>query len=410
MLKELCKNSDSNLDDFVGLRFVDDKPRVYFPRGYELPDDEKQAQKDILRLIATLQKFSGRYEGINNNARNGEEALNFPILSYQHIIRDFLAHGYYTENEVEYKNATRGKINWKRTIQKVNPEVNNGNVVYLDFIIKTNKINSNNLITKIHQYCVYESFQKLGWLYLGSATLPPRPQIKLNKKVFISVLKAELGNTFNTNKKLLFQSMINIIEQASEKINDLSRASFGVYRFEYVWENMIDYVFGEDNKEDYFPHAQWHIIKPHGGYKTESSALEPDTIMEYDGKIYILDAKYYKFGVTDNPGHLPGSSSIEKQIVYGEFVEKNKGYNSNEIFNAFVMPFNAKEKGCEQPYKFVSVGTADWKPNDSDKNYHYVLGILLDTRHIIDTYAKHNLSEIEEMSELIEQSLSEYLA
>ena len=203
--------------------------------------------------------------------------------------------------------------------------------------------------------------------------------------------------------------MINVIEHAKESISSLANMSFGVYRFEYVWENMIDYVFGENNKEEYFPHAHWYIVNNKGGYEVESSPLEPDTIMLYNNNAYILDAKYYKFGITNFHGHLPGSSSIEKQIVYGEYVETNKGFDSNHIYNAFIMPFNAEESKCDRPYKFVSVGTADWKPNNSEKNYNYVLGILLDTRYIIDTYARHNLTEIEELSDLINESLSSFI-
>ena len=47
------------------------------------------------------------------------------------------------------------------------------------------------------------------------------------------------------------------------------------------------------------------------GYTVEGSALEPDTIMLQNGKCYILDAKYYNYGISWNPNALPASSSIE---------------------------------------------------------------------------------------------------
>lgn len=406
MLNEICKVTNTEqLDDFVGLRFINGKPSVIFPRGFRISKDEQQLRKDIIRLLSTINKFSGRREGEKTKNQAGEIDLNMPIQSYQYIIFDFLANGYYVEKEVHYVENSKGKINWKRTIQKQKPQINNGNVVYLDFITKIDRINENTLITKIHEYCVFESFQKLGWLFLGSDIKPKKPTIKLNKKAFISTLKHELGATFNDNKKLLLQSMINIISNANEKIDDTFNAAFGVYRFEYIWEGLIDYVFGEDNKDIYFPHAHWHIIKGKG-YHSESSALEPDTIIKSDdGKFYIIDAKYYKYGVTGNPLHLPASSSIEKQIVYAEYIEKQFGVDNSNIYNAFAMPFQSNDE--EQPYKFVSVGTGDWK--QQVKNYEYVLGILMDTRYIIDTYAKHNLKEIDALTDLIEKSLDSYL-
>lgn len=404
MLSDFCIVSKSEYDEFVGLKFENGQPKVTFPRGFRLSNDENQTRKDILCLLATIQKFSGRQEGTSTNSTDGEISLFFPILSYQYIIKDFLAHGYYIESETQYKDGTKGKTNWKRTVQKKRPVFNNGNFVYLDFVVKTNRINSNNLLTRIHEYCVRESFEKLGWLYLTSDTLPPKPKIRFNKRMFTSVLNDALNSTFNDSKRLLFTSMLNIVNSRQESVDSLDKEAYGVDRFEYIWEKLIDHVFGEDNKDQYFPHATWHIVS---GNKVASSALEPDTIMLHEDKVYILDAKYYKYGVTRNPMHLPGSSSVEKQIVYGEYVETCKGISGDRIYNAFVMPYDGGSEG--NPYKFVSVGTADWKPySDMSANYNYVLGVLMDTRYLIEQHNKHNVSEIEKLSNLIVSSLAEY--
>lgn len=404
MLNDFCAVSKSEYDDFVGLKFEDGQPKVTFPRGFRLSNDESQTRKDIVRLLAVIQRFSGRQEGSSTSSLEGDAQLTFPILSYQYIIKDFLANGYYIEKETQYIDGTRGKINWKRTVQKKQPVYNNGNVVYLDFVVKINKVNSNNMLTRIHEYCVRESFEKLGWLYLTSETLPPKPKIRFNKRMFVSVLNDALNSTFNDHKRLLFTSMLNIVNSRQETVDSVDKAAYGVTRFEYIWEKMIDHVFGEDNKEQYFPHATWHIVS---GNSVVSSALEPDTIMLHEDKVYILDAKYYKYGITRNPLHLPGSSSIEKQIVYGEYVQTKKHISGDQIYNAFVMPFDSGSE--KNPYRFVSVGTADWKPyDDMSANYNYVLGILLDTRYLLEQHSKHNASEIEKLSELIVSSLAEY--
>ena len=255
MIKEFCKKCKLGDNEFVGLKFEKNKPTVYFPRGFEIADTDEQARVDILNLFGVLRRFSNHHEGSTPIIDGGNNKFSFPILSYQYIISDFLEHGYYIEREVHHTEATRGKIDWKRTIQQQRPQINNGNVVYLNFIIKTNKINNNNLLTKIHEYCVYESFLKLGWLYVSNGMMPPKPTITLNKKMFLSVLTEALSNTFNDSKQILFKSMINIIEQTNESITNESAISFGTNRFEYVWENLIDYIFGEVNKEKYFPHA-----------------------------------------------------------------------------------------------------------------------------------------------------------
>ena len=129
MLRDFCEISKSEYDDFVGLKFIDGQPRITFPRGFHLVDDEEQTRKDIIRLFATIQKFSGRKEGLLNNTIEGETSLTFPILSYQYIIKDFLAHGYYIERETQYQDGKKGKLNWKRTIQHQQPSNQNSRVL-----------------------------------------------------------------------------------------------------------------------------------------------------------------------------------------------------------------------------------------------------------------------------------------
>lgn len=401
MLKEYCSVCNFADDGFIGVQFQNGLPHVSFPRGYNLSENDDAVRKDILGLITVLQRFSNQRES-QNMIDDGEDQTSFPILSYQYVIKNFIAHGYYTEHEVEHRLDNHGKINWKRTIQQVQPQVDNRNIVYLDFITKRS-VNKSNILTRIHEYCVYESFSKLGWLYLSNAYLPKKPSLRFNKKMFLATLNDALKNTFNSEKKLLFSSMIDIVN-CTEDHSDMRDFQFGVSRFEYVWENLIDYVFGEGNKEIYFPHAKWHILN---GNRTESSALEPDTVMKHDGKFYILDAKYYKFGITGLPVHLPATSSIQKQITYGEYISARHFAESNDIYNAFVMPFAACDG--DAPLKFVSVGTADWiEYSPETENYKYVLGILLDTKHIMQTYSRHNAREIFDMSQLILEAISLY--
>lgn len=192
-----------------------------------------------------------------------------------------------------------------------------------------------------------------------------------------------------------------VIQDTQEDVS-LDSVAIGVNKFDPIWERMIDYVFGEEDKERYFPHATWHIIN--NGKVERSSALEPDTIMKFKGKIYVLDAKYYQYGITGYISDLPATSSIQKQITYGKHIaEKMNEVPVDDVYNAFIMPYEAQD---ENIIKFTSVATADWEKYDSTtKNYAYVLGILIDTRWLISNYVKHNIIEIEKMADKIEESL-----
>lgn len=80
-------------------------------------------------------------------------------------------------------------------------------------------------------------------------------------------------------------------------------------------------------------------------------------------KAFALDAKYYRFGATGNPKHLPPSSSINKQIAYGEHV------NARTEFS----------------------GASD----------EAVQGIVADTRHLMRRYAANAEPQIRELAETI---------
>ena len=403
MLKDYCITSDDNFDLFVGLRFQNGRPVVIFPHGYNISTNDNECRKDIFRLLTVLQQFTEHREG-NSISGTKNELSSIPLMSYQYIIQDFLSNGYYTEKEIKYVCKPRGKINWKRTIQEEQPQLDGHNVIYLTFQTKTNKYNNENILTQIHRYCVYQSFLRFGWLFFSEKYLPEKPFIHFNKILFVTELQSAISNTFNDKKRNLFQSMLNIITKQPDEI-DINHWTLGVNRFDHVWESLIDFVFGDSDKEKYFPHSTWYIIK--NGRLEKSSALEPDTIMKYNNKIFVLDAKYYKYGITENVNDLPATSSIQKQITYGKHIA-NQFVNiaNNNIYNAFIIPFNACGK---ERIKFVSVGTADWENyNNRTENYAYVLGILLDTRWIISNYVKHNEKGIESLSLLIEKSLYEY--
>ena len=413
MLKDYCSVCNFSDDGFIGLEFKNGKPHITFPRGYHKSEKDEDVRRDILHLLAILEKFNKNKESTDKRNTDDGSDISFPIHAYQYVIYDFLANGYYTDKDVEYRTSDRGKINWKRTIRKIKPVVDGENILYLNFVTERS-ITKSNIITVIHEYCVYESFRVLGWLYLDSAYVPRKPGIKFNRKMFISLINDALKNTFNNTKKKLFQSMLDIINQANEKA-EFPDYTYGVSRFQYVWQNLIDYVMGEDNKSKYFPHSYWRIID--GNRSVKNSALEPDTIMLKDDKVFILDAKYYKFGIVGSAEFLPATSSVQKQITYGEHVATTMNIPGNNIYSAFIIPYDSgadkylDENGnrTDDGLRFVSVGTGDWiKYGKDTENYKYVLGILLDTKYLMDTYSRHNLSEIDRMADFITNSLARF--
>lgn len=391
-------------DTFVGVKSEETGISVCFPIGYRLPKSDKELRKHIVRLIEVLVKYVKQQEQrLPVNRLQSKESVDFPIQAYMSIINDYMQNDYYNENEVRYKESYRGKINWTKTIKSQKPFLQNDSFVYLNYIVRESTSNDESLISLVHEYCVYESFQKMGWLY--TTAMPRKPRLrKLDKQMFTNIVYEKLGQTFNEKHKELFNNMIAMINYLGEQ-GGPQQLHFGTERFEYVWEKLINDTFGVKDKKRFFPKTSWHLRT---GSSRKNAALEPDTIMIVDNKIYILDAKYYKYGVTGIPRHLPESTSINKQITYGEYIAtsqsfKNEFGNNLKVFNAFLMPYDCTKNEFynDSPMSNVAEATGDWKSNN--KEYERVQGILVDSRFLMHNIAMPNVQEIIRLSTEIER-------
>lgn len=404
-LSDVCVYGRKQEDEFVGIRYNDGKLNVYFPFGYSKPvsGEERDYRDDILNLISVLSTYSKESQGVAENHRLNDEEVQFPIHAYIHVFNYFLNHGYYVENEPVYKRAKGGKINWAKTIKQVRPQIAgdfpNESVVYLDFVTKKSAHKENELITQIHKFCVYEAYEKIGCLF--GFMQPEKPTVPFNAELFVAVLRTRMASTFNEKHLLLFRNMLDIICYLGKR-EDNRKASFGTNDFEYVWEGLIDRVFGIEDKNKYFPHCSWVIKgKTENADDEKRTALRPDTIMipKSEKNVYILDAKYYQY-----PRTLPGSGSILKQIAYAEFIETK--LKEEKIYNAFILPY-AADYGCntESTCRLEKFGYAEceWRKADAQnaKTYEQIHGILLDVRSIMKRHPKSSDKDIEELAKLI---------
>ena len=408
-LREHCHvNSNEDGDRFVGVKADSDNVVIYFPMGYELPTSEDELKRDIKNLFNVLATFTDKTDRILHMDRfTAPHSVEFPIQAYLNVINYYLDHNgnYYTETESTYKVEKRGKTDWSRTIKTQTPMIQGKSLLYFNQVVRVSSQNANRLITRIHKYCVYESFEKIGWLY--TTNKPEQPDIVFDKTKFIATLNDKLSNTNNDNDKKLFRSMIAMIEFMDDKTID-KQFYFGTDRFETVWEKLIDKFFGEPNKHDYFPHAQW--TEKYGPAKGRpTSALEPDTIMIYRDKYYVLDAKYYRYGILPRLGinALPQSSDINKQITYGQYVKNNKAPVGSEVFNAFIMPFNKSNNDFKITgwYGNVAEAIGDWI--STPQVYERIQGIVVDTRYLLKNYDGNHDYDKELLSIEIEKVLTE---
>lgn len=413
-LKDICfYDAKLSGDEFVGIKHESGKLRVQFPLGYRKSENEKEIRKDILNLISVLSSFSDHEDSFVFDESLKTPSKAFPIHAYMFLINDFLKNGYYSERETVYSRASSGKINWGRTIKQVKPQLIEDSPVYFEFVTRKTNHNENELISQIHKTLVFESFSKIGWIF--SSFVPQKCTLKFNANLFRSVIKSKISQTFEEKRLLLFKNMLSIVDYMDSS-NESKTFYYGTEHFESVWEKLVDTVFGESDKEQFYPKCQW-FIKGKGEanfgndiYKKYS--LRPDTIMIMDRgkdsqKIFVLDSKYYKYGVSKHDYDLPGTGSIVKQISYAEFIERKPEslpkdvknvLNEKEIYNAFILP--GKSSGFGGELEYFGYSCADFK-NETEKAYNKIYGIFLDVRTLMYCHIPHDKKMISQLANVI---------
>lgn len=396
-------------DEFVGIR-NDGCLEICFPAGYFKNDaaieelDEDELRQDIMQLFDVLSD-SELFEVHENSNIIGNEpekqTSDFPMRAYVSLLRNFMEQGYYSEQEVVFRQGGNGRVDWNRTIKTLHPDVVNDSVVYLDPITRQTDNNEQELISLIHKYCVWDAAKRIGFVF--DIDIQEPPTLDFDYEVFSSVLMTKASKTFHDRTLTLFQDMQRIVEYLGKNVSDENvipdEFYFGVNSFAPVWEAMMERIFATERREDYYPNCGWVIDGKNAG-RVE---MRPDTIMKVDDNIFVLDSKYYTYGV--DGGTLPQSESITKQLAYAEFAESKTGLT---IYNAFLMPYCSENFGhnlaeinlqTHSPFmmKYLGYAYSDWKNTDVAKGlvkpYHKIHGILLDIKTVMQNYGKNNAAQ-----------------
>lgn len=455
-------NDEKKDKSFVGIRIEDNQPKIYFPMGYRAAKpSEDICKQDFYQLISVLNDKSLQSYFSEEDLKNSQ--LDFPFYAYLSVLQYYLDFGYFVESETIYKRGFSGKISWPRTVKRIKPQVvkdeyGHDQVVYLNLITRKTSYREDNLITLVHKFCVKEAAQLIGPLYGISEDEVEEPELLFDYELFAEIIQDKIAATFNDKHLELFHAMLKMVRYLGNKENrgedgGENEPLFGVNTFAPVWEAMVDKIFGKlpqgVTKDKFNPHLRWN-----DGCRDEKldeseeeivlndpkrSTLRPDTIMVMgcgseiaaaspcndNAGVYILDSKYYKYGLTGFNSHLPGAESVCKQMAYAEYVEKMLGDPSTplhfaqddtspkRIYNVFIMPYCADagkwdETNAKFSEKFGETGSlkmcragyiyGDWK--DRGQDYHKIHCILLDMKSVMRNYAINPTAQ-SELAELI---------
>lgn len=299
--------------------------------------------------------------------------------------------------------AEKEKYYWNTAVVFIGRDLNKALIRYLEnrFVEIARTSKRYLVLTKN----TYRNTVMKEWLYVPF--MPEKPGAHPGIKESIYILQKRLASTNNDVEQELFGAMKSMLEYVDKKNAD-TRYFFGTDDFDHVWEKMIDKAFGVEDKEKYFPRTRWLLDY---GQDKEKRPLYPDSIMVYKDKYYVLDAKCYRYGWTGNPDHLPNGTDINKQITYGEYLEKARGVKNEDLFNCFIMPYNMNDNLFHLTSTVGNIGEAvgDWRYDSSNpkmKNYERIQGIVMDTRYLMYNYIGTPEQQKKELAECIEKVLA----
>lgn len=407
-------------NQFVGIKIFNNRIEFHYPETYYLSGNDEDLRRDIIAILRTVSLAKTRTSDLSSYNTVHKQEDSFPLKAFLWIINDYLTYGRYENREKKYEHGIKGRINWKRTMHSA-PVISNGNVIYTD-IVSEKKSQKDNLLTEIYFYCVQKAVDSIGWLYGISFDSEGIDYNRLfNRKKYQTAVNYELAHTFDDQKKIRLQNMKSIIVGLDDGLVSTSEIIYGVDSYDYVFERMIDSMFSKvDNIKDFYPRAEWELeLEP---ATVPSSKLRPDTVIVKpdpdtgEKTVYIIDAKYYRYGTTFKPCDLPETTSIQKQITYGEYVKKLREGEYSAVYSAFILPYsketNAHKERFHENLVFVGTGTAKWfsETETAESPNRQIAAILIDTKYLINNWVRKNDDDIEKLTALIEKQIGGHIS
>lgn len=378
-------------NSFVGMKIIGNQIHFYYPESYHF-DKNNYTRDDFLDLLKTISIAKSSSKDISQACDSRFGKSDLALLSYIWVLEDYLKNGFYINTELIMKTNQRGKINWKKTLQQ-QPIISGHNVIYSSLIAEV-KSPRESIIVEAHRYCIKKSISLIGWLYnVSEEKIDVVTNAEKMIPRYLEAIRTELSRTFDDEKHTRLMHMENVLIGLDEVSEDNSIV-YGVDSYHYVFERMIDSIFGTEKADAYYPRFNWCLNFANSN-SLPGPTIRPDTIMRYgeNKSIYIIDSKFYRYGTLDlsQTKGLPESASIVKQIAYGQYVQCM--YRKERVYNVFILPYDAKGKNAEvintTNRNLVCVGkvSSDW---ESDKSYSTIYTFLIDLRQVVKTWNRIN--------------------
>lgn len=204
------------------------------------------------------------------------------------------------------------KINWQKTISKVQPTLQDDVPVYMQFRNKTRVINYDEELIVLFFSVLDYLHEKYHFRILRNVNYTTYP--KEVEKLVVSGkgtrLLRNIRRKYFKDELVKLWQLLNVFFEKAQTMQSKSfhEESLMVRNFNMVFEDMIDSLISDDTKEKH------EKLKDQPDGKIVDHIYHYGSLVREDDIYYIGDSKYYK------EGRDPGENSIYKQFTYAKNV------------------------------------------------------------------------------------------
>lgn len=364
---------------FCGFLFKGKDAYVFMPRGSNINGGVLTNMDQARLLFKCLTKYCRTNESFLQKEGRSIVVGHPQILPLiVEILNDFKVNGIYTSESSFTRRGFQGKTDWLKTIERVNPHMEDEEIIYPHFINRFTNSFFSNTVTQIHWSILKEIQSRFGWLLpeLDGYIFGNSTRVS-NRSIDTGVLRSELIGVYNDSKIHTLKTLLRFLESDFNSAETES-VTYGFSDFQYVWEHMLrsvlspTHVFSDMPMPVYRERSGRETPKPQKGQRVDIFLYEPLT-----KEVCVIDAKYYDGSSVD---HAPGWPDMVKQFFYAKSLTAgNLKHEVTTVRNYFILPGVARDTSPEMVSVVDSSGYLD-------SEFSPIKCLLVSPEEIINSY------------------------
>lgn len=342
--------------EFVGVITVSNRVLFLLPK-YVKGSDERLVAKQIFSLFNEYSKRENldkeEIESIGSIYSSTEYNMLSVIIF---LLNDYVENGLYSNEKNVFLFNGEDEIDWQKTLDEVQPILNNGEPIYLEYFTISTQNDEENYFRQLHKYVLSECSYKLNELGLSDFLGFEPVVFDVNEdglgtpQSILSRIAIELNVQFINRKQLLLKAISSFILKEKMETDNFSISFYGTRSFNLVWEKTCSYILNNKytSLKKLISKPKWKTMS---GKVHEAKTLVPDIISIYKQSkkaFIIMDAKYYSIRLDDSQLSVnPGVEDITKQYLYQlAFSEYIQSEQFDIVLNCFLFPSDENKMVC----------------------------------------------------------------